>query len=183
MGRCSACDQTTEVNFNGAFELIRFANKTAVDVNALGGADTVNVNYTLAAAGLATLTVNGGGDGDTMNVLQSTPAGVTTNLDGNADADSFVFSDGVLLPGNVDGNAGHDTLNLSAYTTARDVQLTGPGLTDGYNGTEAAMSGAFSNIDAILAPGGATSDRLRGPNRNTTWTVAERRQRHGQRWD
>ncbi len=49
-----------EVNFNGAFELVRFSNKTTVEVNGLGGADTVNLNYTSGSASFTALNVNAG---------------------------------------------------------------------------------------------------------------------------
>ncbi len=55
---------TVEVNFGvpaAPYELIRFANKTAVTVNGTAGADTINVNYGTAAAGLTEMTVNGDG--------------------------------------------------------------------------------------------------------------------------
>jgi len=164
-------DQTLEVNFNGAFEKIQLANKTTLDVNAAGGGDTINVNYSIASTGLGTLTINGNASGDTINLLTTTPSGVTTNLRGGGGADSFDFTAGVLLRGEVDGQSGEDTLDLSAYATARSVSLSGIGGSDGYNGTEAALTGSFSNIDQILAPS-AGGDTLSGANLHTTWTLA-----------
>ena len=163
--------QTIEVNFDGAFELIQLANKSTVSVNALGGGDIINVDYSTASDGLATLNVNGGTNADVINPLQSTPGSVTTNLNGNEDADLFDFTDGVLLTGSIDGGGGHDTIDLTAYTSARSVSLSDIGATDGYNGTETAITGTFSNIDEVLAPS-TGGDTLSGANLATTWAVS-----------
>ena len=94
------------MNFDGAFELIQLANKSTVSVNALGGVDIINVDYSTASDGLATLNVNGNEDADVINLLQSTPGSVTTKLNGNEDADLFDFTDAVVLTGTINGNAG-----------------------------------------------------------------------------
>jgi uncharacterized repeat protein (TIGR01451 family) len=79
---------TYEVNYNGAFELVRWRNAVTVDVNTFAGADliTVNVPTRVDAASpfaLTTLNVDAGSDDDTIQVL-GTAAGVTTNIDGAA---------------------------------------------------------------------------------------------------
>ena len=61
------------------------------------------------------------------------------------------------------GLAGHDTLDVSAYTTDRSLVLTGTGAADGFNGTVTSLSGGFTNLDAFVArPGG--SDTISGLN-------------------
>ncbi|MFO0819773.1 MAG: right-handed parallel beta-helix repeat-containing protein [Pirellulales bacterium] len=150
-------DQTVEVNFNGAFEEIRIANKSTATVLAGNGADTFNVNYTAAPTGISTLTLNGGSTGSTFNVQASTPAGLATNLVGGAAADLFVFSNGVLLTGNADGQGGSDTLDLSANSTARTVNVASVGAVDGFSGSSNNAT-AFSNIE--LVTGGTASDTV-----------------------
>ena len=54
-------------------------------------------------------------------------------------------------------------------TTARQVTLTGLGSVDGFAGTEASISGGFSNIDAVVGSTGA--DTLTGLNAAATWEV------------
>ncbi len=109
--------QTNEINFNGAFELINFANKTTVDINGLGGGDTINVDYSTAAVGLSALNVNGGADGDQINLRSLTvPQGVT----GGANTDTINIGNagnslaGILATVNVNGDA-HDagTIDLT----------------------------------------------------------------------
>ncbi|MES2791685.1 MAG: FG-GAP-like repeat-containing protein [Planctomycetota bacterium] len=77
-GPIIGADQTTQVNSN-TFELMNFANKTAVTINAGDGADTVMVNFTIAAAGLDNLNVNGGNATDEVDVLAI--PGITLNVD------------------------------------------------------------------------------------------------------
>ena len=88
-------------------------------------------------------------------------------LAGNAGADSFVFADGVVVTGTIDGGADSDDLDYSAYTTARNVMLTGAG-TSGFDGNEVSVSGGFTNIDSIVGTG---ADSLTGPNADATWNV------------
>ena len=164
-------DATIEVDLNYAFDSILLANKSTVNVDGEGEADTINVDYSTAAAGLSILNVNGGTNADVINLLQSTPGSVTTNLNGNEGIDLFDFTADVLLTGSINGGGGHDTIDLTAYTSARSVSLSGIGATDGYNGTETAITGTFTNIDEVLAPT-AGGDTLSGANLATTWAVS-----------
>ena len=80
--------QTDQVNDGGSgtFELVNFANKTNVTVDAVDGVDTITVNIPTIATGLSRLIIEGGPtDGDTVS-LQVTPAGLTTNWVGDAQA-------------------------------------------------------------------------------------------------
>src|SRR5262249_17081339 len=92
------------------------------------------------------------------------------NLTGGAADDTFKFSDGVPLSGVIDGAAGSDTIDWSAYTTARTVALTGPGPIDGFMGTEASIAGGFVNIDGVVGSG-TNADTLNGLDADATWTV------------
>jgi hypothetical protein len=146
----------------GNYAPLTFQNKNAVTINAdAAGAfdDTINVQYTTAAAGLnGPVVINGSGGNDTFNIQANTPNGVATNLNGDAGADSFVFSDAKVLTGSIDGGGQLDTLDWSSYTTPRVVTLTGAGATDGFTGTVASLTGTFTNIDSVL--GTAGSDQI-----------------------
>ena len=135
-------DRTTEVNLDGAFELIRFANKTDVTVNADAGDDIVTLDNPNPATGLANLVIQGGADentlvaGDSVNLWEITGTSITNtgtlnrtsfsdfqNLTGGADEDTFVFDDAAAVAGRIDGGAGTDTLDYSAYVAVVVVDL------------------------------------------------------------
>ncbi|MHC4877918.1 MAG: beta strand repeat-containing protein [Planctomycetota bacterium] len=158
----------TEVNFGGAFELIRFQDNVAVIINAGAGADTVNFDNPNPATGLTTLTINGDAGNDTVNAL-SNSAAITVNVNGNADDDAVVFSNGVSVSGAVDGGTGSDTLNAQAFTSAIEVTLTN-NTADGYDGQAAALvGGGFVGIDSVR--GGSSIDTINGQNEGTTWEL------------
>src|SRR5205814_2267484 len=92
-------------------------------------------------------------------------------LSGGAGNDSFVMADGASLDGSVDGGSGTDTLDWSAYTAARSVTLSGPGVTDGFAGGEASLGGGFTDMDKLVGSG-STGDHLTGLNAAATWDVA-----------
>ena len=91
-------------------------------------------------------------------------------LQGGSGNDAFVFANGTVFPGSIDGGAGSDTLNFAAYTTARSVLLTGLGSTDGFDGSEASLTGGFANIDAYIGSS-ALTDTLTGRDVPTTWNI------------
>src|SRR5262249_34145632 len=111
---------------------------------------------TLAFAGYRNLD---GGDGSKTFAEIGSP---TANPTGGARAETLPVADGAVLTGTIDGGAGVDTLDWSAYQSARRVQLTATGSIDGFAGTEASLSGGYNNIDALV--GGAGSDTLTGLN-------------------
>jgi Ca2+-binding RTX toxin-like protein len=156
-GPLFGADQTVEINFDGAFEEIRLAKKTTANVLAGNGTDTFNISYSTAPTGVSTLFLDGESASATFNILSSTPVTVNTNLVGGSSADSFVFSDGVLLSGNTNGNDGADTLDLSSNTTARNVFVTNSGINTGFSGVGNSMT-TFSNIESVA--GGSASDTL-----------------------
>ena len=150
-----------EVNFNGAFELVRFSNKTTVEVNGLGGADTVNLNYTAGSASFAALNVNAGAGNDTVNVL----AGHRGSIDGGDDSDQIILSNGVTVSGTVGGGSGTDTLNYAAYMANVAVNLQTRSATSINNGNAAGISG-FESLT-----GGLGSDTLTGDDDGTANAV------------
>jgi fibronectin-binding autotransporter adhesin len=72
---------TTQVNSgsSGTFELVNFANKINVTIDALAGIDTVTLNNPNPAAGLSSLKLDTGDGNDIANVL-TTPASVSTTV-------------------------------------------------------------------------------------------------------
>src|SRR5262249_32471666 len=80
-------------------------------------------------------------------------------------------SNAATVSGAIDGGTGSDTIDWSAYTTARTVTLTGLGTTDGFKGTEASVAGGFDNIDGLTGSG-AANDNLIGVNANAIWNGA-----------
>lgn len=104
-----------------AFEPIEFANKINVTINGgltgADGADVITLANTEASTGLLSLTVNtgpaaGGSTAGDSVVVRSTPAGVTTNINGDGGIDSILLEgldatlDGILGPVIVAGNGG-----------------------------------------------------------------------------
>ena len=73
--------QTDQINDGGTaqFELINFANKTAVTVNVPAASATTTLNIPTVAAGLSTLNVVSGAGGETVNV-QAIPAGINVDV-------------------------------------------------------------------------------------------------------
>src|SRR5262245_31207944 len=113
--------------------------------------------------------LTGQGQG-TVGLVQFTGA---ENLRGGAGADTFQFGTGASLTGALDGSGGADTLDAAASTTAREFTLTGLGTVDGFRGTEAAIGGGFSNIEALV--GGTASDTLRGLQAGGLWEIGANR--------
>jgi autotransporter-associated beta strand protein len=154
------------------------SNKPNLVINGGDEADTVNVEFTAAATGLSTATINGETGSDTFNINASTPAAVTTDLNGNAGDDQFVFAAGsFVLTGSIDGGTENDTLDYSNYGSARTLQLTWTGSVDGFRGNDASAApslspvaaDSFDNIDVLQGSG--AGDTLIGPNQDNHWDV------------
>ena|GEM_PF-2732670 len=167
-------------NIGGAFT---FAGVESL----IGGTDTDA--FTLSGGTLCGSIAGGGGAGINTLTADNVPNtwGVTgsdsgtltgvaggysdiDNLVGNANTDAFNISNGVVVSGSIDGVGGSDTLNLSAYLTARSVTLSGLGVTDGFDGNEASVTGGFDNIDVLSLPAGA-GDTLTAANIANVWSV------------
>ncbi len=127
-------------------------------------------NNIIQSVGNATWTITGGADGDIATTAGATTFTNVQDLSGGAGNDNFVVTDAVVFTGSIDGGTGTDTLDLSAYTTDRNVLITGSGV-DGFNGTEASIAGGFANIDVVTAPV-ATLNTLQGENLDNLWTVS-----------
>ncbi|MDB5307808.1 MAG: hypothetical protein JWO38_2010, partial [Gemmataceae bacterium] len=74
----------TQVNSGGTFGPVNFANKTAVTVAALGGADTITLNNPHPATGLAGLTVDAGAGGGNTTIIAGTAVSTTVTSTGTA---------------------------------------------------------------------------------------------------
>lgn len=104
-----------------------------------------------------------GGDGnDTFTVAVS---GHIT-LEGNGGDDTFQLLSNVVISGSVTGHSGSDTLAVQGSGTS--VTMTTANF-DGYSGTVGHISGGFSGIDSISAPG--SDSVLQGRNANALWRV------------
>ena len=88
-GPLVGADQTTQVRSTTAtFELVNFANKTAVIVDGAGGGDTFSLLASLATPGLTTLTLDGSTDASTFSITR-TRVGTATFATGSASDDVF----------------------------------------------------------------------------------------------
>ncbi|MGD8574588.1 MAG: hypothetical protein PVJ40_06520, partial [Gammaproteobacteria bacterium] len=113
--------------------------------------------------------INGVNQGSIQGVTSFT--GIETLVGGSA-ADTFAFLSGGTISGQVDGAGGVDTLDWSAYASARDVGLSGLGSSDGFSGTEPSITGGFDNIDALVAGTVPAGDTLTGPALDTNWQIS-----------
>ncbi len=139
-----------------------FGNDTVVDS---GGAND-SFDFSAITLGLTfnidpVLTVEEG-----TNLVTNLGTAIETLIGGSV-ADNFVFADGAMLAGGLDGQAGVDTIDWSAYTTPRNVTLSGLGSIDGFAGSESS-SGLFDNID-FLKGGSTLSDAMLGANLPSVW--------------
>ena len=125
---------------NGTFESFRFANKTTARIMGGLGADVFSVSYSIAAAGLTSLEIDGhfASDvmgqppddnlADTFSVL-SDAASVPITLAGNGGDDVFTVGNGDLTliqsPVAIIGGDGNDSLTVddSARMTAVDYHV------------------------------------------------------------
>ena len=125
--------------------------------NILGGAETDSLSGLDA---VATWRITGSGsytaEGATLN-----HDGIDTYI-GGALADTFIFYDGVSVPGNIDGRGGSDVLDLSKYTTDVYINLT--------SGVASIVAGGLTSVENVIGgsgkanslSGGAGNDQLFG---------------------
>src|SRR5262249_20870938 len=109
-----------------------------------GGFD--NINAIVGTSATDTLTGNNANNTGNINGAATFTFASFENLSGGTSNDNFVFSNSATVSGVIDGGVGSDTIDWSAYTTGRNVVLTGLGATDGFNGNEASVTGGFKNI-------------------------------------
>ncbi|MHC4399105.1 MAG: Ig-like domain-containing protein, partial [Planctomycetota bacterium] len=130
-----------------AFEYIEFSNKTNLIINALGGADVVELDFNNSASGLQTVTVNGA-EGDDEIRVRAVAAGLTSvALNGQGGDDWLIVGnaagslDGVMAPvevtGGETGETFGDLLKVLDYAgtaeplgTLTDTTISGVGPAD-----------------------------------------------------
>jgi acrosin len=168
--------------------IFTFAQRSQIAANLGGGDDTLALDTTLTGAlkkfkatlaydsGAGSNTLRGSDGPNTWNITGVDSGNLGTvsftsvgNLSGGTGPDTFSLSGNSGLTGSIDGGAGTDTLDWSAFTSSRQVTLTGPGNVDGLAGTEASIAGGFTNIDSLR--GGTGSDTLTGRDAAATWQV------------
>jgi hypothetical protein len=176
--------QVTDVG--GTFETFRFANKTTVRLHLNDGSDVADVNYTINAAGLATLEIYGHGaigvpvvaedNGLDRFSLRATAA-PTTSVFGQGGSDLFDnigiagaapaanTLDGLTGIVNIDGGAGaNDVARLQDFAdaTADVVAITSTQIT---GASPATIN--YTALDKLLFEGTAGADAI-----NVTSTIA-----------
>ena len=162
---------------HGAGDTLSFALSTssiAFPVGLVTNVETINGSGTGDDTVLGT-------DGDDVFEIDGADSGTVNgamfngfaNLDGGLGNDSFQFTANApaSLSGSIEGGGGTDTLGFNGVTTGVDIDLSGAGGTDGFNGNETggALNG-FQNIDVLQGSLGAT-DTLTGLDLNSTWTL------------
>ena len=115
-------------------------------------------------------TLQGGSWVDIFNISGVQPF----NLLGGAGDDTFAFADNSSLVGSVNGQGGNDTLDFSAYITARRIVLSALGSQDGFAGGDysplRAVTGGFDNFNTIIGSSDpAGGDVLVGLNVSSQW--------------
>ena len=183
------------VTADGGDDVFNFLDNAAEitgTIDAGTGNDTLDYSGVTnsVTVNLATLTdfetVVGGSGNDTLigtsaanqfNITSANAGSVTDlgvsfqsfeTLQGAAGNDTFTLSNGATI-GRIDGQSGSDTIDLTAYTTARNVTLTGSA-TNGFNGTEAAV-GTFAGIATINLNVGVSGNSLTGLNNDSVWDL------------
>lgn len=173
---------TTQVNSGATptFELINFANKTAVTISALAGDDTITINNPVPGNGLKTLTVDSEDGLDVVNVL-ATATGVDTTVsstNGAGTTDVITIGSGgsvqsILGTLNIQNTFGFSnvTLDNSADTIARTVTVSSSQITGLAPG---AINFTAFSIDTLKISGGSGGNTYnvngspQGPPGNTT---------------
>jgi titin len=152
-----------DIGDSGALALgpVLFANKPAVLVNGVGGADTFTVNNPHPGAGLSHLTVQAGPGGSTFNILTAA-AGVSTAAVGGAGNDSFnvtaSLAAGVVLT--IDGGGGNNALAFDAQQQQHAVGTIPGALTVDASGQRV----NYTNITGLNLQSALAVDALYGPD-------------------
>ena len=151
-----------------------FTGSSSLSGNINGGSGAATGNSLQGNNSANTWSVTGANQG-TVTGLGGTFTNIG-NLIGGTGTDNFIFANGASLSGSLNGGgvtSGNDTIDWSAYTTARNVTITGAGTADGMQGTEASITGGFDNITDIVGANGAAGlpNSLAGPNSTNIWNV------------
>jgi hypothetical protein len=118
--------------------------------NILGGAETDSLSGLDA---VATWRITGSGS-YTAEGATLYHDGIDTYI-GGALVDTFIFNDGVIVPGNIDGRGGSDVLDLSKYTTDVYVNLT--------SGVASMVTGGLTSLENVI--GGSGDDIIYGSSK------------------
>jgi hypothetical protein len=115
------------------------------------------------------LTAGAWDTGTNRIVSQPTPLSSITfqaieNLAALGGDDSFIMQTTGSVSGFIDGGAGNSTLDYSQYTGSVEVTLDDPSV-----GATTGIHGGIRNFSHLIGTG--TSDTLRGPNADATWTI------------
>ena len=169
----NAAEITGTIDAGTGNDTLSFSGVTSgvtVDLASLTDFETI-----IGGSGNDTLVGDGGNN---QFQITSVGAGVVTDLSvnfqdfetlqGAGGDDTFALTNGATI-GRVDGQAGNDTIDLTAYTTARAVVLAGSA-SDGFNGTEAAV-GTFAGITTIDLNNGVSGNSLAGLNNDSVWDL------------
>ncbi len=148
-GLLSGVNSIEVVDVDGTFETFRFANKSMTRLSGNSGADTFLVEYTTAAAGLATLEAYGqlapgipgpADDNATDSFTLHSTAPITTSLFGQGGSDRMQERD-LILDGlnGVVNVVGGESVGDNDYLSLQDNADVGP---DTVTITDAAITGA-----------------------------------------
>ena len=148
-------------------ELIEFANKTALTINAGAGQDTISVNNPATPTGLTGITINGGdpSSGDTLTITGVGRGGDRQH--GNAARSAAPPAPAVRCRSatatieNLDLLAGIGDLTMTT-TAADDTVMVTPGSSAGANSGTVQSSGAVPQI--VFANSGTFTANLAGGN-------------------
>ena len=141
--------------------------------NANGGSDTLDfssINVPMV------FTINA----DSINIIDGSntfdySGNNIENFIGGTQDDIFRFAAGAKINGSIDGQGGNDTLDFSAYASARQIILTALGTIDGFSGTTDALGqNGFNNINNVIgSDAGDAKDTLIGRNAVARFYLAD----------
>jgi Ca2+-binding RTX toxin-like protein len=183
---------STNINANAGTDLIQFQTNGSNLTGAVDAGDGTDiVDYSLLSASVTVgindfmnvEVINGSQANDTLigstagsmfNIQTPNSGNVDSTLSftsfetlqGGAGNDAFTMSDEASISALI-GSSGVDSLDLSAFSSARSVALTA-GLADGFAGSDASI-GTFTGIDNLTGSGQA--DSLTGVDANSTWDI------------
>jgi hypothetical protein len=152
------------------------AGSVGVDSFGITGSNIVGVTPSggVSATNLTNITnIDGASASDSGADVFTLNAGVnwSGSLNGTGGNDRFIFNNTSTIGGTLTGGTGSDTLNLSAYSAARNVTLNATSTGNGFAGTETSISGGFSEIN-VLTLRTAVGDSLQGANFTNTWVLS-----------
>nr|MBC8507270.1 hypothetical protein [Chloroflexota bacterium] len=111
--------------------------------------------------------LTGGAAADTFTLTGNQ----THTIWAGAGDDALVFNDGAELTGTFDGQSDHDTVDMSAYETARQANIVTIGGIDGFNGTISGITGIYTNTNALLGSVNSADDIINGGDFDAFWDV------------